>query len=127
MPAEQPRHAHVPPVGTHDMTMEHAIDHLVDAATGVVKNQLELARLDLQATMRRMLRSGALIVVGAMFVAGACVALALMAYASFPDDVPPEQRLGIIAAVSGVAGVALALLGARQLKSNGSVRSHGGH
>jgi len=107
--------------------MEHAIDHLVEAATGVVKNQLELARLDLQVTMRRVLRSGALIVVGAFLVGGACVALALLAYALFPDDVPPEQRLAILAAVSGGGGIALALIGVRQLKSNGATTANGSH
>jgi hypothetical protein len=124
MASELP-HAHAPHLGTHDVTMEHAIDHMVEAASGVVKNQLELARLDLQVTMRRVLRSGALIVVGALLVAGACVALALLAYALFPDDVPPEQRLAILAAVSGGTGIGLALGGARQLKSNGAVRSNG--
>jgi hypothetical protein len=127
MASELPRHAHAAHLGTQDVTMEHAIDHLVDAATGVVKNQLELARLDLQSTTRRLLRSGALIVVGALLVAGACVALALMAYALFPDHVPPEQRLGILAAVTGGGGIVLAFVGVRQLKSNGTGRSNGSH
>jgi hypothetical protein len=128
MPSEQQiRPGHVHQLNAQGVTIEHAIDHLVDAATGVVKSQLELARLDLQATMRRVLRSGALVVVGTALIAGACVALALLAYAMFPDHVPPEQRLAILAAVSGASGIGLALVGVRHLKSNGVTRSHGGH
>jgi hypothetical protein len=106
-------------VGGQGPTIEHAVDHLVEAATGVVKNQLELARLDVQVTLRRTLRSGLLLAVGALLLGGTCVALALMAYALFPDHVPPERRLAILAAVGAVAGGTLTAIGVRGLKPNG--------
>jgi uncharacterized membrane protein YqjE len=106
-------------LGVQGLTIESAIDHLVDAAQGVVENQLELARLDVEQTMARVLRSAVFVIVGACLLAGAAVALAMAAYAAMPDAYPPEQRLAMIAGVSGVLGIGLTLLGARRVGAHG--------
>ncbi len=108
-------------LGAQSVTIEAAIDHLVDAAQGVVENQLELARLELELTAHRVLRGTVLLVVGALLLGGACVALAIAGYEAFPPEVTPAQRLLAITAVAGVLGLVLALAGAR------SMRAHGRH
>ena len=108
-------------LGGQGLTIDTAVDHLVDAAQGVVRDQFELARLDLEVVVSRILRGAALVIVGVLFLAGAGVALAIAGYAMLPDSYPPEQRLAIIAGVSAVVGVALATLGAYRM------RAHVGH
>jgi uncharacterized membrane protein YqjE len=107
-------------LGVHGVSIEAAIDHLVDAAQGVVQNQLELARLDLEVTVSRVLRGATIALVGVFFLAGAGVALTMAAYAVFPESYPPEQRLAIIAGACTVLGIALVMLGLHR------VRDHGG-
>jgi hypothetical protein len=119
----QSRAAHAP-LGANALTIDHAVDHLVEAATGVVKNQLELARLDLQAMLGRVLRGAALVVVGALLLGGAALAFAAMAYALFPGHVPPEQRLAILGGVSTGGGLAFLAAGAMHLRRQGG-RSNG--
>jgi hypothetical protein len=106
-------------LGVQGVTIESAIDHLVDAAQGVVENQLELARLEVEATVGRVLRSAALVVVGALLLAGAAVAIAMAAYEAFPPTVEPAQRLATIAGVTGVLGIVLAAIGATRMGSHG--------
>jgi hypothetical protein len=107
-------------LGVQSLTMDHAIDHLVEAAQGVVENQLELAKLEIELTVSRVVRGVALIAVGVFLLALAATTAAAGAYAAFPATWPPEQRLAIIAAACAVMGGGLAWLGARR------VRAHGG-
>jgi uncharacterized membrane protein YqjE len=106
-------------LGVNGVTIEAAIDHLVDAAQGVVQNQLELARIDVQVTANRVLRGAALATVGIFLLAGAGVALAMAAYAIFPDSYPPEQRLTIIAGAAAILGTALVMLGIHRVRGHG--------
>ena len=106
-------------LGVHGATIEAAIDHLVDAAQGVVQNQIELARLDLELTISRVLRGAALATVGIFLLAGAGVALTMAAYAIFPDSYPPEQRLAIIAGACAVLGTMLVMLGIHRVRGHG--------
>lgn len=106
-------------LGVEGLTIERAIDHLVDAAQGVVENQVELARLELELTAGRVLRGAVLVLVGAVLLGGACVALGMAGYAVFPPEYPPVERLLVIAGAAAVVGLVLALAGGR------SVRAHG--
>jgi uncharacterized membrane protein YqjE len=106
-------------LGVHGVTIDAAIDHLVDAAQGVVQNQLELARLDVELTVARVLRGMALAAVGLFFLAGAGVAITMAAYAAFPDGYPPEQRLAIIAGVCAVLGTGFVLVGMHRVRRHG--------
>lgn len=106
-------------LGVQGLTIEAAIDHLVDAAQGVVENQLELARLDVEQAVARALRSTVLIVIGVVLLGGALVALAMAAYAAMPDAYPPEQRLAVIAGVAIVLGVAFSIVGVRRMGKHG--------
>src|SRR5262245_52971612 len=107
-------------LGVQSLTIESAIDHLIDAAQGVVENQLELARLEVQETVSRVVRGWAMLVLGVFLVIGAAVALAMAGYLAFPPEYPPLMRLLVIAGVAAVLGISLALLGVHR------VRSHGG-
>ena len=117
-----PAHARSEPVhlGVQSLTMEHAIDHLVEAAQGVVENQLELAKLEVELTVSRIVRGASMLAVGVFLLALAVTMAAMAAYAAFPATWPPEQRLALITAVCAVLGSGLAWLGARR------VRAHGG-
>lgn len=106
-------------LGVQGVTIETAIDHLVDAAQGVVENQFELARLEVEATLGRALRSAVLVIVGALLLVGAAIAIAMAAYEAFPPTVTPAQRLAIIAGVTGVLGVVIAGVGVTRMGSHG--------
>jgi hypothetical protein len=104
-------------LGVQPLTLEGAIDHLVGAAQGVVENEIQLAKLEVQETAGRIVRASALIVVGAFLLGGAAVAAAMAGYHAFPPDVSPVVRLGIIAGVSAVLGLVLAAVGAQRIGS----------
>ena len=106
-------------LGVQGLTVETAIDHLVDAAQGVVENQLELARLDVEQTIGRVLRSAVFVVLGAGLLAGAAIALAMAGYAAMPDRYLPEARLAIVAGAAGVLGLVLTLVGVRRMDRHG--------
>jgi hypothetical protein len=106
-------------LGVQSLTVESAIDHLVDAAQGVVENQMELARLDVEQTIGRVLRSAALVLVGVLLLVGAIVPLAMAAYAAFPEAYSPAARLAILGGGIAAAGTGLVLLGVRRMDAHG--------
>jgi hypothetical protein len=106
-------------LGVHPLSIEHAIDHLVGAAQGVVENQIGLARLEVEVTIGRVVRSGVFVCTGAFLIAVAVVALAMAAYAVLPPAYTPAQRLAVIAAASGFAGILVASIGVRRMGSHG--------
>jgi len=105
-------------LGVQGLTIEGAIDHLVDAAQAVVENQLELGRLEVELTVGRVLSSGAYVLVGAVLIGIATVTLAMAAYELFPQY-PPTQRLAILAAASGAIGAGLTAIGLRRMRAHG--------
>ena len=106
-------------LGVQSLTVENAIDHLVEAAQGVVENQLELAKLDVELTLGRVVRGAVLAGVGLILLALAAAFLAAAAYAAFPAIWPPEQRFAIVAAVYAVLGTVVATMGVRQARNHG--------
>jgi hypothetical protein len=107
-------------LGVQSLTIEHAIDHLVEAAQGVVENQLELAKLEVEVTIGRVLRGAASMAVGLFLLALATAVGSVAAYAALPAAWPAEQRLAIIATTCGVVGLALAWLGSRRMRTHGA-------
>jgi hypothetical protein len=105
-------------LGVQSLTIETAIDHLVEAAQGVVENQLELAKLEVELTASRVLGGAAVILVGVFLLFGAVAALAMTAYVMLPE-VSPAQRLGIIAGLYGVLGIGVTMLGVRRVRGDG--------
>jgi hypothetical protein len=105
-------------LGVQSLTIETAIDHLVDAAQGVVENQLELAKLEVELTASRVLGGTAVVLVGVFLLFGAIAALAMTAYVMLPE-VPPAQRLGMIAGLYAVLGVGVTMLGVRRVRGDG--------
>jgi hypothetical protein len=103
-----------------DLTVERAIDRLAEAAQSVVADQIEAARLDVKLAGGRMLRSAALLVVGALMLGGSWTALTLAAYVLLAPRLSPEQRLGLIALAHGLLGLGFLLAGARAMKADGS-------
>jgi uncharacterized membrane protein YqjE len=106
-------------LGVQGLTVESAIDHLVDAAQGVVENQLELARLEVELTMGRVLRSAALVLVGMLLLVGAIAPLGMAAYAAFPEAYSPAARLAILGGAIALVGCVLMLLGVRRMDAHG--------
>jgi hypothetical protein len=113
-PATRPRAVDL---GVQSLTVEGAIEHLVDAATGVVQNELQLATLEAKVTAERLLRGTAMLLVGALLLGGAAVALAMVGYQAFPPDVTPAVRLTIIAGVCVVLGGLLSALGMHRMRT----------
>jgi hypothetical protein len=106
-------------LGVQSLTIETAIDHLVEAAQGVVENQLELAKLEVELTASRVMSGAAVIAVGVFLLIGTATCVAMAAYAMMPA-LAPEQRLGLIAAVCAVLGIGLTMLGVRKVRGDGS-------
>jgi hypothetical protein len=100
-------------------TVERAIDRLAEAAQSVVAGQIEVARLDVKVGGGRMLRSAALLVMGVLMLGGSWTALTFAAYVWLERELPPEQRLGLIALADGVLGMGLLLAGARAMTAHG--------
>ena len=105
-------------LGVQSLTIETAIDHLVEAAQGVVENQLELAKLEVELTASRVLGGTAVILVGIFLLFGALAALAMTAYVMLPE-MPPAQRLGVIAGLYAVLGIGVTMLGVRRVRGDG--------
>jgi len=105
-------------LGVQSLTIETAIDHLVEAAQGVVENQLELAKFEVELTASRVLGGTAAILVGVFLLFGAVAVLAMAAYVMLPE-IPPAQRLGVIAGVYAALGLGLTLMGVRRVRGNG--------
>ena len=100
------------------LTVERAIDRLAEAAQSVVADQIEVARLDLKVAGGRILRSAALLILGALALGGSWTALTLAAYVLLAPQLSPEQRLGLIALAHGLLGLGLLLAGARVMKAH---------
>ena len=105
-------------LGVQSLTIETAIDHLVEAAQGVVENQLELAKLEVELTASRVMSGAAVVAVGVFLLIGALTCVAMAAYVMMPA-VPPERRLGLIAAVCAVLGIGLTMSGVRRVRGDG--------
>jgi hypothetical protein len=104
-------------IGAQPLTIEAAIDHLVEAGQGIVKSELELAKLEAQVTATRFAKAAGLVLVGAFLLASAAVAFAMVGYEAFPPEVSPLVRLAIIAGTSTVLGLTFALLGMRGMRA----------
>ena len=115
----RPRPAREEPGARDHPTVERAIDRLAEAAQSVVAGQIEVARLDVKVGGGRMLRSATLLVMGALMLGGSWTALTFAAYVGLAPELPPEQRLGLIALADGVLGTGLLLAGARAMKGHG--------
>jgi hypothetical protein len=105
-------------IGAQPLTIEAAIDHLVEAGQGIVKSELELAKLEAQVTATRLAKAAGLVLVGAFLLAGAAVAFAMAGYEAFPPEVSPLVRLTVIAGTCTVLGLTLALLGMRRMRAH---------
>lgn len=102
------------------VTVERAIDRLAEVASHVVADQLEVARLDVKGVSGRVLRSAALVIMGALVLGGSWTALTLAVYLLLAPQLSPEQRLGLIALAHGLLGLGLLLAGARVMKAHGN-------
>ncbi len=106
-------------LGVQGLTIESAIDHLVEAAQGLVENQIELARLDVEQAAGRIIRSAVFVALGVALLGGALVAVAMAGYAAMPDSYPPETRLGLLAAAAAGLGLVLTWVGVRRIGGHG--------
>jgi hypothetical protein len=105
-------------LGAQPLTIEAAIDHLVEAGQGIVKSELELAKLEAQVTASRLAKGIALMLVGVFLLGGGAVALAMAGYHAFPPDVTPVARLALIAGACALLGTGLALFGMQRMRAH---------
>jgi len=104
------------PAPTRDhRTIEGAVDRLAEAARSVIAGQIDVARLDVKVAGNRLVRSGALVVVGVLALGMAWTALMLAAYVHLAPRLSPEGRLVSIALVHGLFGLVLLLGGWRAM------------
>jgi len=104
------------PAPTRDhRTIEGAVDRLAEAARSVIAGQIDVARMDVKVAGNRLVRSGALVVVGVLALGMAWTALMLAAYVHLAPRLSPEGRLVSIALAHGLFGLVLLLGGLRAM------------
>ena len=96
-------------------TIEAAVDRLAEAARSVIAGQIDVARLDVKVAGNRLVRSGALVVVGVLALGMAWTVLMLAAYVHLAPRLSPEGRLVSIAIANGLFGLVLLLAGWRAM------------
>jgi hypothetical protein len=106
-------------------TVTAALDHVVEAVQRVVADQLRLARVEAESTVKRTLLGAAFITAGALFALVAWVAVCGAGYKTLVETMHPAASFGIIAAVNIVLGGALALLGMRRITGESEEDDHG--
>jgi hypothetical protein len=98
----------------HDApTVVGALDRMVDAVQGVVADQLKLARLEAETSLRRALVGGGMIAGAAVFALFAWATLLVAAHALLREVMHPAASLGILTAVNLAFAGGLAAMGMR--------------
>lgn len=108
-------HGDVHPPG-HEPTVGHALQHLADATQGVIRNQLDLARLEAKQAAGVSFRGATALVLGGVLLLVAWVALSVAAYTALLRSVAPWASLCIVAAVNAVLGGGAVAYGMTRLR-----------
>lgn len=106
----------VQPQSGHEPTVTHALEHLVEATQGVIKDQLELARIEVRETVRDSLVGAAALLVGGVFLLIAWTTLSMATYVLLIHWVAPWASLCIVAGVNLAIGAAVAAYGGTRLR-----------
>jgi hypothetical protein len=104
-------------------TVADAIDRAVDAAQGLVGDEIALARLNVESALAGTAIGGILVVVGACLALGAWTVLLVAAHQLSIAYVSPITSLAAIAAVNAVLAVALILAGRTRLREPATLQT----
>jgi 4-hydroxybenzoate polyprenyltransferase len=105
---------HVGPV--EEPTVTGAIDRVVDAAQGLVADEVALARVQIESTLVGAFTGSALLLIGICFALGAWTVAMIAAYELLITRMTPLTSLGIVAAVNVVVAIAFIASGAARLR-----------
>jgi putative superfamily III holin-X len=106
-----------PTTAVQEPTVTDAIDRAVDAAQGLVGDEIALARLNVESALTGTVVGAILVVVGACLGMGAWTALLVAAYQYSTAWMPSIESLAAIAGVNAVLALALVLVGRRRLRA----------
>jgi hypothetical protein len=93
-----------------------AAEGVAEAVRDVVLDHLALVLLEVRLLGRSLVRSTALVLVGALFLAATWGLAMGTLYAAIGDPVAPWARLGVVTLATGLVGGALVVGGARRLR-----------
>src|SRR5262245_1237680 len=98
-------------------SVTHAVERVVDAAQHLVLDQVGLLRLEAKVIAQDTMARGALVAIALMVLSVTWGFLVAIAYLVLETRVPsPVARLGILAAVHGVIGAVLLIVGMQRVR-----------
>lgn len=97
-------------------TVTGAIDRVVDAAEGLVKDEINLARMNLEATIVGTFAGSALVAVGAVLGLGAWTVLMIAAYELLLMHGSQVVSLAAVGALNAILAVAFVAAGTARLR-----------
>ena len=106
-PSEANGHDHAPgamAAGSDDHGIASAIDRAVDAAQGVIVDQMGLARLEIEQALGALITRAALSALGVVGLVGAWILLLAGAHRALLGVVTPPASFAILGAVNVVLG-----------------------
>lgn len=95
----------------------HALERLADGAQGVVRDQLELARIEARDAVLGSLSGAAAALVGTIFFLIGWVAISLAGYTLLLTRLPPWSSFVVVAAVNLTLGVGAAAWGISRMRN----------
>ena len=103
------------PHGEDTPTVTDALDHVVEAVQRVVNDQIRLARVEAESTLKRTMVGAGMLAGGGLFALVAWIGLCGAAYKALIDVMHPAASFAIVAAVNIAIAGTLAFLGKRRL------------
>jgi len=94
-----------------------ALERLADGAQGVVRDQLELARIEARDAVLGSLSGASAALVGAIFLITGWTALSLAAYTLLLATLPPWASFVVVAAVNLALGTGAAAWGMHRMRN----------
>ena len=94
-----------------------ALERLADGAQGVIRDQLELARIEARDAVLNSLTGAASAVVGSIFFLIGWIALSLAGYSLLVTRLPPWTSFVVVAAVNLALGAGAAVWGINRMRN----------
>ena len=94
-----------------------ALERRADGAQGVIRDQLELARIETRDAVLNSLTGAASAMVGAIFFFVGWVALSLAGYSLLVTRLPPWTSFVVVAAVNLALGAGAAIWGINRMRN----------
>ena len=94
-----------------------ALERLADGAQGVIRDQLELTRIEARDAILGSLTGASAAFVGAIFFLIGWVALSMAAYTLLVTRIPPWTSFAVVAAVNIALGAGAAVWGINRMRN----------